>query len=77
MRRASMIEGFWLPRAVRHSLIAGRQCWEEACFARGRECDIQQSEETAEGVTPNPTKQTNAGELPQEPGEHFGTQARV
>lgn len=33
-----MIEGFWLPKAIRRSVIAGRRSWEESSFAGGREC---------------------------------------
>ncbi len=50
MRRAGVSEGFWLPKAVRRSVIAGRRSWEEACFAGGRECGAECEEGTPGAV---------------------------
>ncbi len=51
MRRAGVIEGFWLPRAVRRTVIPGRRSWEEASFADGRECGLECEEGTLGAVT--------------------------
>jgi len=51
MRSPGVIEGFWLPKAIRRSVLDGRRSWDESCFAGGRECGRECDADTPGAVT--------------------------
>jgi Acyl-CoA reductase (LuxC) len=51
MRGSGVIDGFWLPKAVRSGLIARRRSWVESSFAGGRECGRECDAGTPGAVT--------------------------
>ncbi len=51
MRSPGVIDGFWLPKAMRRAIVGGRRTWVESSFAAGRECGREREAETPGAVT--------------------------